>query len=139
MPTFEANQPDFDLEKFRPADKTGRKDPTAKRLTRLHINDIGALGEGTDRRIVRVRKMTAAKNRTLVFLDDHNEADVARRIGNKEMKERKYSARQLRRSGFRKCRRGRNWARAGPGTCKRVIGRVIEVASAGRHWPAIAA
>ncbi len=102
VPTFEANRPDFDLEKFRPADKSGRKDPTAKRLTRLHIDDMGAIGEGTDRRIVRVRKMTAAQNRTLVFLDDHNEADVARRVRNKEMRERKYSARQLQQSGFRK-------------------------------------
>ena len=102
IPTFDANQSDFELEKFRPVDRSGRKDPTAKRLMRLQINDMGAVGVGADRRIVRVRKMTAAKSGTLVFLDDHNEGNVPHRIGNKEMKEKKYSARQLQRNGFRK-------------------------------------
>ena len=98
VPTFEANQPDFRLEKFRPADRSGRKDPTAKRLMRLQINDMGAIGEGEDRRIVRVRKMTVGK----IFLDDHNEADVDRRIRNKEIESGQYSASKLQRSGFRK-------------------------------------
>ena len=105
VPTFDANQPDFDLEKFRPTDKSGRKDPTAKRLIRLQINDMGAVGEGADRRIVRVRKMWAtAKGETYLVLDDHNEASVPQRVSNKEdkMKENKYSARKLQRSGFRK-------------------------------------
>lgn len=102
VPRFEANQPGFDLESFRPTDKSGRKDPTAKRLMRLQINDMGAIGEGEERRIVRVRKMTATKTRNLVFLDEHNEADVPSRIARKELKEHKYSARQLQRSGFRK-------------------------------------
>ena len=105
VPTFDANQPDFDLEKFRPVDKSGRKDPTAKRLMRLQINDMGAIGEGADRRIVRVRQMWTETGRgTLVVLDDHNEANVDKRARDKEdkMKVNKYSARQLQRSGFRK-------------------------------------
>ena len=91
VPTFYANQPKSDLSMFRPH-------PEAKRLMRLHIDDLGALGEGTERRIVRVRKASGR----LVWLDDHNEADVAARISKKEMKENKYSARQLQRLGFRK-------------------------------------
>ena len=98
VPRFEANQPDFSLEKFRPADRSGRKDPTAKRLMRLQINDMGAIGKGEDCRIVRVRKISAGK----IFLDDHNEADVDRRIRNKEIESGQYSASKLQRSGFRK-------------------------------------
>ena len=98
VPTFEANQPDFRLDKFRPADRSGRKDPTAKRLMRLQINDMGAIGEGEDRRIVRVRKMTVGK----IFLDDHNEADVDRRIRNKEIESGQFSASKLQQSGFRR-------------------------------------
>ena len=71
VPTFYANQPKFDLDKYRPH-------PAAKRLMRLRINDMGALGEGPERRIVRVRKITNAENWVLVFLDDHNEANDAR-------------------------------------------------------------
>ena len=51
VPAFYANQPDFDITKFRPH-------PTAKRLMRVQIDDMGALGEGPDRHIVRVRKIT---------------------------------------------------------------------------------
>ena len=101
VPSFYANQPGFDLEMFRPVDKSGRKDPTAKRLMRLQKNDMGAMGEGATRRIVRVRKMSNSKDRPLVWLDAHNESNVAARVG-KEMKEKKYSARQLRQNGFRK-------------------------------------
>ena len=38
----------------------------------------------------------------LVWLDDYNESNVAARIGKKELKERKYSAKQLKDQGFRK-------------------------------------
>ena len=49
VPTFDANQPGFDIEKYRPADrKTGSPDPAAKRIMRLHIDDFGAFGEGTE-------------------------------------------------------------------------------------------
>ncbi len=102
VPTFDANQPDFDLEKFRPTDKSGRKDPTAKRLMQLKINDMGAIGEGADRRIVRVRQMWAGESGTFIVMDDHNEADVDRRVRKKEMKANSYSARKLQRCGFRK-------------------------------------
>ena len=54
---FDFNQSDFDIERLRPADKKSRTpDPLAKRLMRLHIGEMGALGEGSERRIVRVRK-----------------------------------------------------------------------------------
>ena len=99
VPTFNANRSDFDIENFRPADKkSGKPDPTARRLMRLHIDDMGALGEGAGRRIVRVRKASGG----FVWLDDHNEADVANRVSKREMKPGKYSARQLQRLGFRK-------------------------------------
>ena len=93
VPTFDANQPGFDLENFRPVDKFGRKDPTAKRLMRLQINDMGAVGEGASRRIMRVRSLWNEIGRPRVALDGDNEANA---------KERGYSARQLQRQGFRK-------------------------------------
>ncbi|MCY3749622.1 MAG: type II CRISPR RNA-guided endonuclease Cas9 [Chloroflexi bacterium] len=102
VPTFDANQPEFDIELFRPSDKkTSRPDPTAKRLMRLHIDDLGALGKEQNRRIVRLRKITNAKAGVFVVLDDHNEANVADRVG-KDLRESRYSARQLQRLGFRK-------------------------------------
>ena len=105
VPTFDANQPDFDLEKFRPVttkgEHKGKPDPTAKRLMRLQIDDMGALGEGADRRIVRVRKMSNSKSGVLVWLDNHNEANVAARVGKKEVRDMKYSAMQLQNQGFR--------------------------------------
>ena len=101
VPAFYANQPGFDLEKFRPSDKSGRKDPTAKRLMRLQIDDMGTFGEGANRHILRVRKITDSKIAAFVVLDDHNEANVAARVGN-DMRENRYSAQRLRRLGFRK-------------------------------------
>ncbi len=102
VPTFDANQPGFNIEKYRPRDKSGRIDPTAKRLMRLQIDDMGALGERASRRIVRVRKITNnARKGGLVVLDDHNEANVPARIG-KDLNERPASALQLRKQGFRK-------------------------------------
>ncbi len=102
---FDANQPDFNIEEFRPKTRKGKHkgkpDPAAKRLMRLHIDDMGALGEGPERRIVRVRKITNAKNGAYVVLDDHNESDVANRVSQKEMKEARYRASTLQRIGFR--------------------------------------
>ena len=95
--TFYANQSGFDPNDFRPH-------PAARKLMRLQIDDMGALGEGENRRIVRVRKITNAKTGVLIYLDHHNEADVAARVSRKEMKEGKYSARQLKMQGFRKVR-----------------------------------
>ena len=104
--TFDANQPGFNIENFRPTTSIGKNkgkpDPAAKRLIRLQINDMGALGEGQDRRIVRVRKISNSQNGALVWMDDHNETNVDSRIRNREIKEEKYSARQLHIQGFRK-------------------------------------
>ena len=104
--TFDANQPDFNIEDKRPH-------PAAKRLMRLQIDDMGALGEGSNRRIVRVRQMDNSKSGPRVVLDDHNEANVDARItqdarARKEtgvktgMKMDVYSAQKLRRVGFRR-------------------------------------
>ncbi len=98
VPTFYANQPDFDVERFRPKYR-GRPDPTAKRLMRLQINDMGALCVGRDRRIVRVRQVTGGR----VVLDDNNEANVDSRERTKQMKRNSgHSAKRLREEGFRK-------------------------------------
>ncbi len=105
VPTFEANQPDLDLTRLRPH-------PAAKRLMRLQIDDMGALGTGKGRRVVRVRKIDAG-NKGRVILDDHNEANVPDRIRRDSrirretgvdsgMKEEVFSAQKLRRLGFRK-------------------------------------
>ena len=102
IPTFEFNQPDFAIEKFRPVGKNGRSDPTAKRLMRLHIDDMGALGEGYDRRIVRVRKITNAAGGAFVVLDSHREANVPDRVRKKEMAENRYLAERLRKERFRR-------------------------------------
>ena len=101
VPTFHANQLGFDAESFRPVTSKGKykgkPDPAAKRLMRLQIDDMGVLGDGPERRIVRVRKLSGG----LVWLDDHNEANVDARIRKRELKENKYSARRLRKLGFR--------------------------------------
>ncbi len=93
--TFEFNQPGFDEMKVRPH-------PTAKRLARIHKGDMAALGEGGAREIVRVRKIDNAKTGVSIYMDAHNEANVDKRVRNKELPARKYSARQLRESAFRK-------------------------------------
>ena len=107
VPKFDANQPDFDTSKFRPVTPRGkhkgRPDPTARRLMRLHVDDMGALGKGPTPRIVRVRKITNARSGAFVVLDDHNEANVPDRVG-KDMKESRYSASKLREHSFRKVR-----------------------------------
>ena len=102
--TFDANQGDLDKERLRPATTRGKHrgkpDPAAKWLMRLHKDDMGALGNGRDRRIVRVRQIWSGK----VILDDHNEADVDARERRKEMDRSKssYSAKSLLEEGFRK-------------------------------------
>ena len=105
VPRFDFNQPDFDIEEFRPVSSKGthkgQPDTAAKRLMRLRIDDMAALGEGPERHIVRVRKITNARNGAFVVLDNHNEADVADRVG-KDMKQNRRSARQLKTLRFRK-------------------------------------
>lgn len=104
VPTFYANHPDFNIEDFRPTDKSGRRDPIAKRLMRLQIDDMGALRETSHRHIVRVRKITKRRNSVLIFLDDHNEANVPSRIKKQKLKAMSYSANKLQNQGFRKVR-----------------------------------
>ena len=108
VPTFDANQPNFDIEKFRPVTTRGKNkgkpDSIAKRLMRLQIDDMGELGEGADRRIVRVRKISNKRAGVLVFMEDHYEANVPKRIEKKMIREQSYSANQLHRQGFRKVR-----------------------------------
>ncbi len=99
IPTFHANQPDFDIEKFRPRTARGKKhkgkpDPTAKRLMRLHKGDMGALGEGRERRIVWVRQIIVRQMRGSIVLSNHHEAS--------DQQESEYSASTLLSLGFRK-------------------------------------
>ncbi len=108
--TFDANQRrdasqrKLGIEKTRPATARGKyrgkPDPAAKWLMRLHKDDMGVLGSGPDRRIVRVRQIWSGQ----VILDDHNEADVDARERKGELDRRKsgYSAKRLREEGFRK-------------------------------------
>ena len=92
VPTFHANQGEkFDINRFRPH-------PAAKRLMRIHKDDMGALGEGENRRVVHVRKFGDG----YVVLDDHNEGDVDGRERRGEMKRNNgHSATRLRQQGFR--------------------------------------
>ena len=103
VPTFEFNQKKFSIEQFRPKSKDGRPDPAAKRLMRLHIDDMGALGEGQDCRIVRVRKIANSQRGARIVLDAHNEANVASRAKDPSdpVKEIEYRTGQLQRQGFR--------------------------------------
>ena len=87
--TFEANQMGSDLNSFRPH-------PAARRLMRVQIDDMGALEEGANRRIVRVRKINNRSGRPpTIVLDDHNEANAA------EGKDIEFSARQMKDQNFR--------------------------------------
>ena len=94
--TFAANQPNFNIEEYRPKDRSGRPDPTAKRIMRLQINDMGAIGEGDERQIVRVRRITNAMEGTFVFLDPHNATTPSQ--------EKKYRSSTLQRQNFRRVR-----------------------------------
>ena len=60
---FDANQIDFDPAKMRPH-------PAAKRVARLHIDDMVAVGEGDRRRILRIVKMSGQ----VITMADHFEA-----------------------------------------------------------------
>lgn len=106
--TFDANQRGFNPDSLRPH-------PAARKLMRVQTDDMGALVEGANRRIVRVRKMDNSKSGPRIVLDDHNEANVADRIRQDAkirgetgtdtgMKEEVFSAAKLRRLGFRPVR-----------------------------------
>ena len=108
--TFYANQPDFDIESFRPrtprGKHRGKPDPNAKRLIRLYKGDMGALGKWNNPRIVIVRECGDG----YLILDDHNEADVASRERlksddpRKMERNNKYSPSRLQKQGFRQIR-----------------------------------
>ena len=110
VPTFHANQREFNIEDFRPTTSRGRHrgkpDPNAKHLMRLHKDDMGALGEGDNLRLVRVRKFGYG----YVVLDDHIENDVDGRERLKDGDPRKiernngHSGSTLRVQGFRQIR-----------------------------------
>lgn len=107
--TFHANQPDFDIERFRPTTSGGRHkgkpDPVAKRIARIYKNDMCVLGEGDERRVVRVRKITNPKRGSpLIFLDPHNESNMDARVRKKETGDTNTSAKTLREQGFRPVR-----------------------------------
>ena len=94
--TFDANQPDFDTKDFRPLTSEGE---CAEWLTRLYVDDMVALGEGKERRVVRVRMMSGNH----VWLDPHFEANVSARMGKDFTEgESKHSGPKLQRLGFRK-------------------------------------
>lgn len=92
---FDANQPGFDFSKLRPH-------PAAKKLFRLQIDDLGAIYDGAERRIVRVCKMSGTANGEIIYLAAHNEANVDARVRQKEIRYLQESATGLRKKKFRK-------------------------------------
>jgi CRISPR-associated endonuclease Csn1 len=60
---FDANQPGFDAARLRPH-------PAARKIMRLYNDDMVAVGDGPDRRILRIVKMSGQT----IFLADHLEA-----------------------------------------------------------------
>lgn len=92
---FDANQPGFSPATLRPH-------PAARKLMRLHIGDMGATGEGAERRILRVCKMSTESGKQYVYLAGHNEGNVDARVRAKELKYLKESCDGLRKKGFRK-------------------------------------
>ena len=83
---FDAHQPGF-------RSKIKAEHPTAKKLMRLHIDDMIAVGEGDERRIMRVKKLS---KQTIIAVD-HRQAGKAQ-----EMPEYRKSAGQVLQAGLRK-------------------------------------
>ncbi len=99
MSTFDANQPKIDANQPGLYSNGRRRHPAARHLMRLQINDMGALGEGANRRIVRVRKIINRTGKTpTVVLDDHKDANAAKG------KDIEFSAKKLEENAFRKVR-----------------------------------
>ena len=80
--TFDANQPDSGPE---------RPHPAAKRLMRIYKGDMGAVGEGKNRRIVHIRQIFQPGR---LLVSDHQ----------REAEQQSYRAEPLRKAGFRKVR-----------------------------------
>ena len=104
VPTFDANQREFNIEDFRPVTSRGKyrgkPDPIAKPIMRLYKDDMAALGEGLDSVIVRIRKFSAGT----VVLDAQSEANVDARERKGEIDRNKniYSAKRLYEQKFRR-------------------------------------
>lgn len=92
---FDANQPHYN-----PA--TERPHPAAKKLFRIQIDDLCAIYQNEERRIVRVCKLSTESGKEHVYLIDHNESNVDARVRDKELKYFKESASSLKKKGFRK-------------------------------------
>ena len=91
---FDANQPDFDPVHFRPH-------PAAKKIARLNIDDLVAVGEGDARRILRIVKMSGQT----ITMADHFEGGALKARDADKSDIFKYfapSASKLRDFGFRK-------------------------------------
>lgn len=91
---FDANQPDFDPVKYRPH-------PAAKRIMRLHIDDMVALEDAGQRHILRVVKMSGQT----ITLADHQEAGALKKRNDDKNDPFKYfekSANTLMAMGLRK-------------------------------------
>ena len=71
---FDANQPDFDPAKFRPH-------PAAKKLLRLHIDDMVALEDAGQRKILRVVKMSG---QTITLAEHHEGGALKKRNDDKD-------------------------------------------------------
>jgi CRISPR-associated endonuclease Csn1 len=91
---FDANQPDFDPAKFRPH-------PAARKVMRLHIDDLVAVDDGGRRRILRVVKMSG---QTITLADHFEAGSLKKRNEDKEdpFKYLEKSASTLRAMGLRK-------------------------------------
>lgn len=91
---FDANQPDFNSADFRPH-------PAARKVMRLHIDDLVAVDDGGQRRVLRVVKLSGQK----ITLADHFEAGALKsRDADKEdpFKYLEKSANVLKSMGLRK-------------------------------------
>ena len=91
---FDANQSKFDPAKFRPH-------PAAKKIARLHIDDMVAVGEGAGRRILRIVKMSGQS----ITMADHFEGGALKARDADKNDIFKYfapSASKLKELGFRK-------------------------------------
>ena len=83
---FRAHQPDF-------RSKVKAEHPTARKLMRLHVNDMIAIGEGDERRIMRVKELSGQR----IIAVDHQQGGKA-----KEMPLYQKSAGQVPQAGLRK-------------------------------------
>lgn len=83
---FNAHKPDY-------RSKVKCEHPTARKLMRLHLNDMVAIGEGTERRIMRVQELSGQTIRAV----DHNQSGMA-----KGMPRFQKSAGQVIQAGLRK-------------------------------------